>query len=210
MELSSNLPEQQQTLDPRKHGRTLQVDFSWKRFKALITEKGDSDSRPLYIVDFKAFKPHLVFKSGADGSTIGTGTLHTVSINADCELRGKPIKLEAMKRFKTEYSHLSQAYSDTDEPVPLRWTSGCGFKTWDFICVDSQESPVAKFSANIWATKKIGNIEFLGPKANSEALREEIMVTGLTLFYCMVLRMNNIFSLFGAIFSKPGHHEKEA
>ena len=64
--------------------------------------------------------------------------------------------------------------------------------------------PVAKFSANIWALQKVGNIEFLGDKADSKEAREEIVVTGLTLFYCMCLRTNNILNLFGAIFSRPG------
>lgn len=110
-----------------------------------------------------------------------------------------------MKRFKTEYSHLSNVYSETDEPATMTWTSKSDFKTWDFICLDPQQLPVAKFSANIWAVKKVGNIEFLGPKAGSEAAREEILVTGLTLFYCMMLRMNNVLSLFGAVFHRTSH-----
>ena len=53
--------------------------------------------------------------------------------------------------------------------------------------------------------KKVGEIEFLETRAgSSDAIREEIVVTGLTLFYCMVLRSNSMLSLFGAIFSRPG------
>lgn len=96
----------------------------------------------------------------------------------------------------------------------MTWTSSCGLKTWDFICLDEQKMPVAKFSANIWGLKKVGYITFMGsstPGAHaaggnvSDAVREEIVVTGLTLFYCMVLRTNSVLSLFGAIFSRPGH-----
>ena len=64
--------------------------------------------------------------------------------------------------------------------------------------------PVAKFSANGLAVKKVGNIEFLRPKANSPVARDEIVVTGLTLFYCMLLRSSSILSFFGAIFARPG------
>ena len=70
--------------------------------------------------------------------------------------------------------------------------------------------PVAKFSSNIWACKKVGNIEFLGSKAaTSNVVRDEIVVTGLTLFCCMALRMNNILSLFGAIMARPGHDDRD-
>jgi hypothetical protein len=34
----------------------------------------------------------------------------------------------------------------------------------------------------------------------TEEARDEIVVTGITLFYCMWLRVNSIFSLFGAFF----------
>lgn len=202
MDSSLETPQQQKDLVPAQ-GRTLQVDFSWKKFTALIADKDNPGSEPIYIVDFKPTKPHLVFKSAADNSVLGSGTLHTISINADCEIRGHAIKLEALKRFKTEYTHLSHAFSNTDAPVPMTWSSSSDWKNWDFICLNRDQLPVAKFSANIWGVKRIGNVEFLEP--TSDAARDEIVVVGLTLFYCMVLRMNNVLSLFGAVFSRPGH-----
>ncbi|EDN04112.1 predicted protein [Histoplasma mississippiense (nom. inval.)] len=44
----------------------------------------------------------------------------------------------------------------------MTWTSSCGLKTWDYICLDEQKMPVAKFSANIWGLKKVGYITFMG------------------------------------------------
>jgi hypothetical protein len=192
-------------------GRTLKVDFSWKKFKALITDKSDPQSTPLYITDYKVFKisPKFVFTSAANGSTFATGTLHPVSINPDCEIRGRPITIKALRRLKTSYTHLSSAFSTNGEPVPMTWASRGGFTTWDFICLDAQQNPVAKFSAKTWALTKIGYVEFMGPRdAISDEMVEEILVTGMTLFYCMVLRTNNILNLFGAIFSRPGHEKK--
>jgi len=63
---------------------------------------------------------------------------------------------------------------------------------------------VAKFSARIWATNKLGSIEFLGPKAGREECREEIVVLVSTLYYLMLMRSNNVLSLFGAVFAKTG------
>ncbi|KAH6667626.1 hypothetical protein B0J14DRAFT_602702 [Halenospora varia] len=187
---------------------TLQVDFSWRKFKSLVTEK-DDPNKPLYIVDFKALKPELVFRNAADDSIFGTGTLHYVSIHADCEVRGKHTQIKALKRWKTSYEHLSHAYSDSDEPVPMTWTSSCDFKNWDFICLDQNQLPVAKFSANFWAIKKVGYIEFLGDRPLTDAMREEIVITGHTLFYTMTIRTSSLLSFFGAIFARPGHIEQD-
>ncbi|KAF7561511.1 hypothetical protein G7046_g2636 [Stylonectria norvegica] len=188
---------------------TLTVDFSWKKFKAFIAE-ANNPKEPLYAVDFMTIKSSMIVKSTANGETVGTGTIHPISINAKYELRGQKGQLKALKHFHTSYTHLSDNFSDSDAPVAMTWASSCGFKTWDFICLDDQQNPVAKFSSNSWALKKMGSIEFMGPKATSAAAREEIVVVGLTLFYCMLLRTTNFFSLFGAIFSNPGPIKTEA
>ncbi|KAF1817387.1 hypothetical protein P152DRAFT_504652 [Eremomyces bilateralis CBS 781.70] len=159
-------------------GRALHVDFFWKNFKAKVVEKDDPEAKPVYLVDFKSLKPHL------------------------------PITLKTQKRFKLEYTHQSRTYSDTDESVTMHWTSDSDFKVWDFICMDADQRPVAKYSANFWAVKKIGTIEFMGPKANNEAVRQEMLVMGLTLFYCVALRSTSILSFFGAIFSQPSRKSK--
>lgn len=184
---------------------TLQLDFSWRKYQTRISSASEP-SNPIYIVHYKTWRsPHIIVKSASSDATIGTGTLHAVSINADYTIHGRKGKLKALKRWKTEYTHLSEAYATPDSsPATMRWTSSSNFKTWDFICLDEQQMPVAKFAANWWGIKNTANIEFLGPKATSEAARDEIVVTGLTLFYCMVLRINNLGSLFGAIFARPG------
>lgn len=182
----------------------LQVDFSWKKFKALITEV-DKPSEPLYIVEFQVVKsPLILVKSAADGKVVGSGSLHPFSINAGFELHGEKGQLKALKRWKTQYTHLSRAYSDGKTPTPMTWTSKSDFKTWDFICMDEKQVAVAKFSARNWSMTKIGNIEFQGPKAGSPAARDEIVVTGLTLLYCMLLRASSLLSFFGAFFARPG------
>ncbi|KAL2868905.1 uncharacterized protein BJX67DRAFT_379840 [Aspergillus lucknowensis] len=189
----------------------LQVDFSWKKFKGLITyaDSPSPEQQPLYIVDWNAIKsPHLVFTRPSENRTIGTGTLHAVRINADFEVAGRKGTLVAQKRFKTLYTHQSYAFSeDPHKPVTLTWTSSSGFTNWDFVCVDERQRAVARYRAKIWGVKKIGYIEFADSEAEgtlSEAARDEIVVTGMTLFYCMWLRVNNIFSLFGSAFHRTG------
>lgn len=91
----------------------------------------------------------------------------------------------------------------------MTWTTSSNFVNWDFVCLDENSEPVARFSSNVWAVKKLGFIEFMSDKANDPAAREEIVVIGLTIYYTMLLRMNNIFQLFGAAFAKPGYPKNE-
>ncbi|KAJ8069482.1 hypothetical protein OCU04_003135 [Sclerotinia nivalis] len=232
---SSNPPTS--SLSPHQ---SLSVDFSWKNFKSLISTRDTSPPQPLYSISYKSLKPHLVFKSAIDDSTFGTGTIHAVSIDADCEVRGRRIKIKALKRWRTEYAHLSYTFnssssfpSSTDpnietntststsnldnqqqqqqqqQPVKMTWTSSSGWKTWDFICLDASQMPVAKFSANTLSLRNVGCIEFLGKEAmGNEGFREEIVVVGLTLMYTMFLRMTSVLSLVGAVFARPGWREE--
>ena len=190
--------------ETQPESNTLTVDFSWRKFNALIRPSSTSSQKP-YTVKFKPLSPHLVFKT--DEAIFGTGHLNTFSINAACTLRNVPIELIAEKRLKTSYSHQSHNFSsDPKKTVKMTWTSTSDFVTWDFICLDEKQNPVAKFSANIWALKKIGRIEFsnIGEGEEAERKKEEIVVMGLTLFNTMVVRMNNIFSLWGSAFHTPG------
>lgn len=202
---SSDIPQYTQT--PSKSA-AFTVDFTWKKWKGIVSDV-NNPSDALYTIHYSPFSlaANMVFKKAPGEEVIGIGKLNAVSINADYELRGQKAHLLAQKRWKTVYTHRSLNFSDTESPVTMTWTSDCGFKTWDFVCVDDQQMPVAKFSANAWGMTKIGKIEFMGPKADDRAAQEEIMVTGITLFYCMMLRCNNIFNFFGAVFARPGHKQ---
>ncbi|KAL6247526.1 hypothetical protein RBB50_005872 [Rhinocladiella similis] len=206
MEYEHDIPQSDQNTSPSPLPPTLQVDFSWKKYRSIITDK-ETPSEPIYNVHYGVIRsPHFTFKSADDKEVIGTGTLQAVSINAKYEVHGRAGTLKALKRLKTRYTHLSYAYSDDpDTPVAMNWRSSCGLKRWDFVCLDEAQNPVAKFSVNVWALRKLGHFEFLGKRASSNiAFRDELVVTGFTLFYMMYLRVNNIFSLFGAAFARPG------
>ncbi|KAJ5684466.1 uncharacterized protein N7477_000811 [Penicillium maclennaniae] len=211
---------------------SLIIDFSWRKFKSLIYEGDTVSGTPRYALKYSILGHlKLVFKrvsspaalnkitsdetgdiqdDDSDDHTttsdiVGRGKIRNVRIDADYEVHGRSDKLVAQKRWHTEYTHRSQAMSNDGKLVTMYWLSDSDFKTWDFICVDENQLPVAKFTANIWALKKLGKIEFMGPKAHDRAFQEEIMVAGTTLAYCMIMRVNNPLSLLGSAFAKPGH-----
>lgn len=77
-----------------------------------------------------------------------------------------------------------------------------GFKYWDFILLDTNKEPVARIRSNVWSYKHIGIIEFMGDF--SQLAKEEICITGCTVYLNFIQRANNIFQVFGAIGAKIG------
>jgi hypothetical protein len=201
--LETSLPH-----EASSQSRTLAVDFQWRKLRALITDVNESNSTPLYTIDCNIITNNLTFKTTQNGQTIATGSVHTISISPDYQLHGVKGTLKAQKRLRTVYTHMSTTFSDTGAPAKMTWTSKSGFKTWDFICVDENQQPVARFSANMWAVKKFAKIEMLGPKALDDAARDEIVVVGFTLYYCWILRVNNPFNLLGSAFLSKEKPEK--
>jgi len=99
------------------------VDFVWKNFKGVITD----NKTDVHIMDIDSKgmkKPQIKFSKGWEA--IGTASLNTVSIHAECEIRGRAKKIQAMKRWTTEYTYLSDAFADGGQPVAMYWTSSSG------------------------------------------------------------------------------------
>ncbi|CAG8050294.1 unnamed protein product [Penicillium olsonii] len=186
--------------------RSLAVNFMWSKMHIYVTDYEPKNPNPklVYDVNCDMLAPNLKFKSIEQDRQVGTGTIHAISISPDFELHGSKGTLRAKSRLRTMYTHYSHVYSDTGKPAKMSWTSSSGFKTWDFVCCDENQNPVAKFSANVWAVKRFAKIELLGPKALDTAAMDEIVVIGLTLCYCMYMRVNNPLNLLGSAIMRSG------
>ncbi|KAJ5327446.1 hypothetical protein MYU51_018093 [Penicillium brevicompactum] len=209
---SSDIPSDTQQLQHPLENPTFTVNFTWRGWKGKVFDAKYPGSDPIYTIDFPAksvakSEATMIFNKGASEEVVGKGKLNLVSIHPSYELHGQKGQLLAQKRFRTVYTHRSLNFSTNDTPVTMTWSSDAGFKTWDFVCVDEQQNAVAKFSGNAWGVTNVGKIEFDGPKKHDRAAQEELLVTGVILFYCMMVRCSNIFNLFGAIFSRPGRKE---
>lgn len=193
-------------------GLVLEVNFGWLQFRNTISERDGNSLVPRYVQHFKPSKPQLRFNSADDKTQIGFGTVNHVSITGECTVDGHKIELKPLKRWATKYNYLSHAFaaqSDPATPVPITWTGIGGFKIWSFVCLDANQLPIAKFSANVWAWKSVGKIQFEKKEDElSEEQKNEVVVTGLTVFYMMTTRINNPFSLIGSAFAKPGPVEE--
>lgn len=187
-------------------GQPLNVDFTYKKFKAIISAKDDPQSTPLYDVHIHAFAPHYTFHSPArNNDSIGTGTLHAVQTKATCTVHSNEIVLQPLKRLATKYNYLSFAFKRPDGSRAIMiWEGTLKFKTWDFIMLDEAQLPIARFKANVWGVHDLGSVEFMEPEKITEAMRDEIVITGTMIYQQMLLRTTNIFNLVGAGFSKTG------
>jgi hypothetical protein len=190
-------------------GLTLQVDFAWSKFQNIISEKNGDQLTPLYIQHFRPTKPQLRYETAHDKVEIARGTINNFSISAECTLNGHTIALKPLKRWKTQYNYLSTTLSPgPNTPAPVSWIANMSLKLWDFVCLDANQIAIAKFSANLWAVKQVGNFHFEKSAGGvSREARDEIVVTGLTLLYVMMVRMNNPLHLLGSVFAKPGKVE---
>ncbi|KAJ5232299.1 hypothetical protein N7468_005255 [Penicillium chermesinum] len=221
---ANNLPgEPVKTTGSDHQHVTLAMNFAWRKFKSSISDTRSPD-KPLYIISYKIFpKLKFIFRKasrddGSDGNTeddgksdddvVGTGMVNNISIDSSYTCHGRKDQLVAQRRFHTSYTHRSAALAENGKPKVVTWSGDCGLTKWDFVCVDENQVPLAKFTANLWGLKKIGKVELMGPRANDPAFRDEMVITGIVVGYTMVWRANNIFQLFGALFGKPGHDKE--
>jgi len=227
MEYSHSIPQPQ--CQAASQSRTLKVNFSWRKWKTLITEP--SQDQPVYVVKCHPLSLNLTFKSGpradkaaampesdddhngttTDEDIIGDGHIHAFKIDCNTHVHGRPIRVSAAKRLLTRYTYPSVAFSSDSsgyKPATMTWKSNSWFRCFDFVLLDDSQQPVAKLTPKYLGMRNIATIEFLGPKADDPLARDEVVVTGLTLYMCMCYRASNIVPLVGALTARPGKDYK--
>jgi hypothetical protein len=226
MKYSHNIPQpQQQPHQLASQSRILHVNFSWRKLRTLITDP--SQDEPVYLVKCNPLTLNLTFKSGSqaakaaampdsdsdpdsDNATedgvVGDGSVHGFKIDCNTHVHGRPIRVSAAKKWKTRYTYPSLAFSSdpsNNKPAIMTWKSSSFFKCFDFVLLDESQQPVARFNVNYFGVRKLATIELLGPKADDPAARDEVVVTSLTLYICMVYRASSILAFFGAAVARP-------
>ena len=183
------------------------LDYKWSKMQLLVTDT--TTNAPVALAHCNLRTPHLDFRTADDSHSFGTGEIHYVSIHSDYTLNSFSGELRASSRWYTRYQHLSPNFGTPSNPMVMSWSSKSSFKDWDFICSDENGEAVARFSTRVWALKRIGVIEFVGPKAESLEARREILVTGTLLHHTMLTRVNNPLNLMYSICGKAGPIQKE-
>ena len=164
--------------------QTLQIKYkNWKCNTALMTDSETSD--PLYDIEFHLRKPNIVFKSAIDDTDVGRATFQTFKSRIETQVHGNTLELTPKRFLSMQYSYVSPALQDRT----LTWTVKWGWKNVTYTCLDEKSLPLARFKSDCWSKsmKAVGKIEFLGTEAESQAARDELVVTGFTLAYQLIL-----------------------
>ena len=68
---------------------------------------------------------------------------------------------------------------------------------------------MAKFTGKMWHARKFSELELVGEKANTAAARDEVLVTGLSIYYQAAVRSSNWMNLVGSAFYRKEKHDAE-
>jgi hypothetical protein len=85
-------------------------------------------------------------------------------------------------KLRSSYTYSSPAFQNQD----VTWTSKSDWKNLDYVLLDENLLPVARYTTegiSLLSWSKLGKIEFLDPGTLSSAMKDEIVVVGLTLAY---------------------------
>ncbi|KAJ9654568.1 hypothetical protein H2198_006383 [Neophaeococcomyces mojaviensis] len=213
MEFTNSI--QSQLHDQDAQDRTLQVSFSWVKNTITITEPGNDD--PIYHGKLNPWTLKTVYRTGSptvkgidsESNIIGHASIGLFKPDCETDIRGRPIRLSAAKRLLTIYNYPSLAYAtNPGRPAVMTWKSNSCFKAFDFDLLDEDGKLVGRFNPRCLSVRKAATVELFGAKAWDQQAAEEVLITGLTLYICMVYRASSPVPLVGALISRPGKDYK--
>jgi hypothetical protein len=209
---------------PEVMDRTLQINFSWRKNTVVVTEPGNDD--PLYLAKMNPWTCKTIWRTGpaavkamtADSDSdsnipeddiVGEGRIHALKIDCETKIRGRTARVSAAKKWLTRYNYASTAFaSDPSRPAVMTWNSNSTWKCLDFALRDENDQLVARFNPRYLGVRKVATFEMFGPKAWDSLAVEEVLITGVTLYICMVYRMSNIVPFLSAVVARPGKDYK--
>ena len=209
---------------PQAMDRVLQVNFSLRKNTVAINEPGHDD--PIYVAKMNPWTLKTVWRTGpaaakaltsdsdsdshvSETELVGEGRIHAFKIDCETQVRGRPIRVSAARKWLTSYNYSSTAYaSDPSTPVVMTWHSNSKWRVFDFDLQDENEELVARFNPRYLGVRKIATIEMFGAKAWDQLAVEEVLITGITLYLCMVYRTSNFVPFVGAVVARSGKDYK--
>jgi hypothetical protein len=204
--------------------RTLQVNCSWRKNTVVVTEPGHDE--PLYLAKLNPWTLKTTWRTGpaavtsmatdSDSDTdapkdeiIGEGRIRAFKIDCETTIRSRNVRVSAAKKWLTRYNYPSTAFSeDPARPAVMTWNSNSNWKYLDMDLRDEDNELVAKFNPRYLGTRKLCTFEMIGTKAWDSSAVEEVLITGITLYICMIYRMSNLVPFVSAIVARPGKDYK--
>lgn len=206
--------------------RVLQVSCSWRKNTVVVTEPGNDNA--VYLGKMNPWTMKTVWRTGpaaakamttdsdsdSDSNTnesdiIGDGRIHAFKIDCETHIRGRTVRVSAARKWYTQYNYSSTAYSnDPSRPSIMTWSSNSAWKYLDFDLRNESNELVARFCPRYLGVRKLCTFELFGPRAWDSSAVEEVLITGFTLYVCMIYRSSNFVPFIGAVVARPGKDYK--
>lgn len=168
---------------------TLHVAYkNWKSTTALVTSSDPSNI--LYTVDFPTItKSRMRFTAAGSENPYAEAKFHCLSSKIDLTIHHQTTELKRKRLWGSTYEWSSPAFGG----CTMSWMSKSRFNALDFVCVNEQQLPVARYrkEGSCWSPKSwknLGSVEFLGPI--ERAAQDEILVTALAMVYVVMQSTN--------------------
>lgn len=153
---------------------------TWGKNKADIVDPTASVPGILYTMELHLTKPHIRVGVPTEGTTIATANIHVLSTKFDLEVRGQSFQM------KPE-SALSQKIYVFDSPAlggyKLSWNAIESSSGMKMTCLDAQGGQLGQLKTDPADAESAGEVQISGIAVQKRDLREEIIVTALTIFY---------------------------
>jgi len=142
---------------------------------------------------------------------IGQSKVRKFHIDCEARIRGRVVKLSPVKRMVTKYNYPSLAYSeDPLKPTLMTWKASSLIRCFDHELRDGNDQVVARFDARYHGLHNFASIKLYGEKAWDARAVEEVVITGMTLYLCMIYRASSPVPFVGALVTRPGKEKKMA
>lgn len=161
----------------------------WKCTRAFVQDPESKEI--LYNCDLPSLRRcRINLRSAIDDVEIATGNPYSLKKHISSSVRGQDLDLRYKNLLKCNYTYTSPAFGNSK----MTWTCHSGFKEMVYVLLDEQSLPVARWKTSgpkVGPFKDLGRLEILGTRVDSDAAKEEILITGLTLVFLEVIARSN-------------------
>ena len=146
-------------------------------------------STPIYNISHRYRKPTFTLKSAVDDHIIATACSSMWTMKMAMDVAGQRFDLTPKTKFGGNCTYASPAFSGQT----LSWVSGSDGRYMTYVCLDEGERQIARFrgpkTVGCSMEGSFGEFELVsdGMGELSEAQRDELVATGLTLAYKAVM-----------------------
>jgi hypothetical protein len=128
----------------------------------------------------------IIAKCPSNGTILANVVYHAIRSKIDVSFRDHTITLP-IKWLTTETTYASDAL----QSASLQWRNKTGLKSSVLQCSNEKGVPLAKITTPLWHLKNKSDFDFFGEVSADPDVVDEMVATGLAMFYYVIRRRRN-------------------